>query len=63
MGSRMDESQSRAAKRYQVVGVRHDGTRDIRASNVTLETAEAVLSDAKKSGVFDRVSIEIQTAQ
>jgi hypothetical protein len=43
---------------YRVVGVRADGTRHMRASNVTLGTAEAIQAAARKAGEFVRVVIE-----
>jgi hypothetical protein len=44
--------------RYRVVVVHDDGHREIRASNLGRQTAEAVRDAAMKSGRFVRVSVE-----
>jgi hypothetical protein len=44
--------------RYRVVVVHDDGHREIRASNLGRETADAVRDAAIKSGRFVRVAVE-----
>jgi len=48
---------------YRVIGLRADGMRDVRASNLGKETAEAVQALAQKSGLFVRVMIEKQARE
>jgi hypothetical protein len=49
--------------RYRVVCVRGDGHREVHASNLGKETAEAVRDAAMKSGCFVRVVIERQATR
>ena len=47
-----------SAKRYRVVILRPDGNQDVRASNVTLETAETLRHQLTAASPQLRVAIE-----
>jgi hypothetical protein len=49
--------------RYRVVCVRGDGHREVYASNLGKDTAEAVRDAALKSGRFVRVVVERQASR
>ena len=46
--------------RYRVVGIRPDGTRDVRSQNLFRATAEAVEAAMLESGEYQWVVIEVQ---
>jgi len=56
----MASPQKHTGRRYRVVGIRRDGTRDVRSQNLFRATAEAVEAAMLESGEYQRVVIEVQ---